>query len=213
MSILLENALDADDLARIRSLIASEDFVDGRGTSTLVGKNNTQLPPDSPIAREAGALILERLADNETFQMRALPRRILAPLFSRYEVGMTYPEHVDTAVMNDCRTDLAMTIFLSDLASYGGGELVVDTGNGERRYRLAAGDAVVYPASTLHSVSPVTFGVRIAAVTWMQSLIRDPLRREVLYDLGSAASGLADTSYGARLRCSYQNLLRLWGEV
>jgi PKHD-type hydroxylase len=213
MGIILEKVLAPDDLARVRSLIAGGDFVDGRGTSTLLGKRNTQLSPDSAAAQDAGSLILERLADNEAFRLRAHPRRVLAPLFSRYEPGMTYPEHVDVAVMDDCRTDLAMTIFLSDLASYGGGELVVDTGNGERRYRLAAGDAVVYPASTLHSVSPVTFGVRVAAVTWVQSLVREPSKRDILYDLGCAASSLAETPYGPRLRCSYQNLLRLWAEV
>lgn len=205
--------LGADDLAHVRSLIARENFVDGRETSTLAGKHNTQLPLDSAIAREAGELILQRLADHEAFQLMAHPRRILPPMFSKYEPGMTYPPHVDAAVMDDCRTDLAMTLFLSDLSSYGGGDLVVDTGNGERRYRLPAGDAVVYLASNLHGVAPVTFGARVAAVTWMQSLVRDPVKREILCDLGAAVTGLAETPYGARLRCSYQNLLRHWAEV
>lgn len=213
MQIILEKILEADDLHRVRSLLASEQFVDGRSTSTLTGKNNLQLPPGSQASRDAGTLILERLAEHPTFQLGVHPRSILPPLFSKYEVGMSYPEHVDSAIMEGCRTDLAMTLFLSDLHSYSGGELVVDTGNGTRRYRLKAGDAIVYPATTLHYVAPVVSGARLVAVTWAQSMIRDSSKRQILYDLSSAIATLGDGPYVARLRCSYNNLLRLWAEV
>jgi PKHD-type hydroxylase len=211
--VIIENLLSADDLAAVRAIVESGTFVDGRETSTLTDKRNVQLPLDSPAADRAGALILDRLLDNETFQSAALPRQVVPPRFSRYEIGMGYPAHVDSATMGACRTDLAMTVFLSDLDRYDGGDLVVDTGNGERRYRLPAGDAILYPASTLHSVAPVTAGTRLVAVTWVQSLVRDPLGREILTDLALSAARLSATPYGPRLRRSYHNLLRLWAET
>jgi PKHD-type hydroxylase len=213
MHVILEKVLSQDDLAQIKALIDSETFVDGRESSTAVGKNNLQLPAGQQAAEVAGALVADRLAGSELFQLAVLPRHILTPMFSKYEVGMTYPEHVDNAVMDGCRTDMAVTVFLADPASYGGGELAVDTGNGMRRYRLPAGDAIVYPASTIHHVVPVTFGVRLAAVTWVQSMIRDGAKRAVLYDLGCALASLGDSHLGPRLRRSYQNLLRKWAET
>jgi PKHD-type hydroxylase len=213
MHIILEKVLDENGLSRIRALLATEEFTDGRQTSTVLGKNNTQLSFESPPAQAAGELISNQLLQNEMFAQAAYPHRILPFTFSKYEVGMSYPQHVDSAVMDSYRTDIALTVFLSDLDSYGGGELVIETGNGERRYRLAAGDAVVYPASTLHCVAPVVFGTRLVAVSWVQSLVRDPLKRQVLYDLGCSVASLSDSAFGARLRRSYQNLLRLWAEA
>src|SRR5207302_1943505 len=145
-------------------MISAEPFVDGRVTSTLLGKRNLQLPVESPAAQAAGAVVLRRLHGHEVFQHAVHPSFLHPPLFSRYEPGMEYPDHVDNAVMGGHRNDVSVTVFLSGTDTYEGGELVVDTGNGYRSYRLPAGDAVAYPSSTLHHVAPVTRGVRLAAV-------------------------------------------------
>jgi PKHD-type hydroxylase len=213
MHVILQSVLTTSDISYIHSLIAMEKFVDGRATSTLSSKNNLQLPAESEAARLAGRLVLDRLSAHPIFAKAVYPRCILPPLFSKYEIGMTYPEHVDNTMMDGCRTDVSVTLFLSDLASYTGGELVVDTGNGERQYRLPAGNAIAYPSTRLHYVAPVTSGVRVAAVTWVQSMIRDASKREVLFGLYSATPSLSGTCYAGRLRCSYQNLLRMWAEV
>jgi PKHD-type hydroxylase len=202
-----------NDLARINSLISTAAYVDGRTTSVVAGKKNLQLPIDSEAARKAGEIVVERLRAHDTFNMAVHPLAIHAPLFSRYEIGMEYPDHIDVATMGGIRTDVAVTLFLSDKESYDGGDLVVDTGNGMRYYRLDAGDAIVYPASTVHHVAQVKRGIRVAAVTWVQSLVRDPLKREILYDLALSMRSLEQTSCGPRLGRSYWNLIRLWAET
>jgi PKHD-type hydroxylase len=213
VNIVLTDVLSADDIDRIKELIASERFVDGRATSVLTAKKNLQLPVDSRAAREAGDLVCARLQSHETFNLAVHPFLVHPPLFSLYEPGMEYPDHVDAALMGGLRTDVAVTLFLSERSTYDGGELVVDTGNGIRRYALEAGDAIAYPASTIHHVAEVTRGARLAAVLWVQSTVRDPAKREVLYNLAVAMRNLADTACGPRLNRSYWNLLRLWAET
>jgi PKHD-type hydroxylase len=161
------------------------------------------------------------LKRNPVFQMAARPLRIAPPLFSRYEPGMEYGTHVDDAVMSGgdapVRTDIAFTLFLSDPASYQGGELVVETTGGEQIYKLEAGSMIVYPASTLHRVAPVTEGVRLACVSWIQSQVRDPHRRELLFDLDTARRTLFEregkTAEFDLISKSVANLLRMWAEV
>lgn len=211
--IVLDRLLGVNDLERLRALIERASFVEGRATSILATKNNLQIPFDSAQAREAGELVLERLRAHDLFKLGAQPMALSQPLFSAYYVGMEYPDHVDAALMGTLRTDLSVTVFLSPADSYDGGELVVDTGVGSRRFRLDAGDAVVYPTSNVHRVARVTRGVRLAAVLWVQSAVRDPLRREILLDLGLAMQELAETSCSARLSRAYWNLLRLWAET
>jgi PKHD-type hydroxylase len=213
MYTVLSGVLPVKDVARIRDLILSASFVDGRETSLLTTKNNRQLPLDSEIAARAGSLVLDCLCAHDDFNNAVQPAAIHTPLFSRYEPGMEYPEHVDVSLMGGIRTDVALTIFLSEPETYEGGELVVDTGNGVRRFRLNAGDAITYPASTVHYVATVTRGMRLAAVSWVQSLVRDPLRRQILKDLGLAMRRFADTACGPRLSRSYWNLLRLWADT
>ena len=213
MNIVLREVLSPGDIARIRELIAAEAFVDGRATSVLAAKNNLQLPLDSAAAREAGDLVCARLHSHETFNLAVHPLVVHPPLFSLYEEGMEYPDHVDAALMGGLRTDVAVTVFLSDRDTYDGGELVVDTGNGIRMFALEPGDAIGYPASTVHHVARVTRGARLAAVLWVQSAVRDYRKREVLYNLALAMNSLADTACGPRLNRSYWNLLRLWAET
>lgn len=212
MHTVLHNVLSVERLAQIKDLIFGGEFIDGRATSVLKSKNNRQLPFDSDAARAAGALVLESLQAHEVFQLAVQPALIHPPLFSLYQEGMQYPDHVDVAVMNGVRTDVALTLFLNDLETYDGGALVVDTGNGVRSYRLQAGDAIAYPASMIHHVSRVSRGERLAAVTWIQSGVRDSAQRQILFDLGQTAQNLADTACGPRLLRSYWNLQRQWGE-
>jgi PKHD-type hydroxylase len=213
MPALLNQVLTADELQHVTSTLSQAGFVDGRATSTLAGKNNLQLPTDAPEARAAAALVLERLNAHPLFEAAVHPRFVLSPLISKYDPGHEYPDHVDVAIMNGCRADVAVTVFLSDKATYEGGDLVIDTGNGERSYRLEAGSAIAYPASTLHRVAPVTHGTRLAAVTWVQSWVREDAHRTVLCDLRTTLDSLEESNLGSdRLRRSYWNLLRMWAE-
>ncbi|WP_437738251.1 Fe2+-dependent dioxygenase [Sorangium sp. So ce1335] len=210
MHILLEKALSAIEIERVKALVSTETFTDGRATSGVAGKRNLQLPIGSEAAQAAGAIILDRLRANEAFDSAVLPLLIQRPLFSLYEAGMEYPDHTDVAIMGGIRADLAMTLFLNERDTYDGGELIIDTGNGVRPYRLDAGDAVVYPATTVHHVAKVTRGTRLAAVLWIQSRIRDPAQRQILCDLAAAMRSPECDEHGLRLRRSYWNLVRLW---
>jgi PKHD-type hydroxylase len=211
--IVLKSVLSVNEIARVNALILSAAFIDGRATSVLGGKKNLQLPLDSEAALKAGAIIVEKLRTHDTFNLAVHPCVIHQPLFSRYEPGMEYPDHIDVAMMGGIRTDVALTLFLNARDAYDGGELVVNTGNGLHRYRLDAGDAIAYPASMVHHVAPVARGVRLAAVTWVQSLYRDPVQRDILYNLGLCMRSLDGTSCGPRLSRSYWNLVRLWAET
>lgn len=213
MHVVLKKVLTVNDIARVNAVISYTAFVDGRATSVLAGKKNLQLPLGSEAARKAGGIVVECLRAHDTFDLAVQPLMIHPPLFSRYEQGMEYPDHIDVAIMGGIRTDVALTVFLSERDAYDGGELVVDSGNGMRRYRLDAGDAIAYPASTVHHVAQVTRGARLVAVLWVQSLVRDALQREILYDLGLSMRSLEDSSCGPRLSRSYWNLLRLWAET
>jgi len=220
--------LDADELHEIVSDLAQQTFVDGTRTATGIAKavkNNLQVGPSGPDAEAPNTevidgIVIDAIWRNDTFQALALPRRILAPLFARYEVGMSYGSHVDAAIMGPgdepLRCDLAMTIFLSDPDTYEGGGLVLETPFGEQQIKLAAGEAVVYPATTLHRVDPVTRGTRFVAVTWIQSLVRDERLRTILFDLSMAAEkteALREAELTAALNKSCHNLLRYAADV
>jgi PKHD-type hydroxylase len=209
----LNGVLSTDDLAWLKGVIAQGDFVDGRLTSTLQGKNNLELAVESDVAGQAGARVAEKLFAHPDFKDAAQPLALHTPLISRYEVGMQYPDHFDGAIMGGVRTDVAVTVFLSDLDDYQGGHLVIETGAGVCRYRLPAGDAIVYPASSIHRIEPVTRGVRLVCVLWVQSTVREPSRRLLLSDLRKAACELEGTAYTARLQRTYHNLLRMWAET
>lgn len=209
--------LAPDELGRILSQLARATFVDGTATASGLArelKHNLQAERSGSEWVEVDEIVFSALRRNREFQMFAHPKRILAPSYSRYEAGMEYGTHIDGAIMGGAqplRTDLAMTIFLSAPDSYDGGELAIESPAGEQEIKLAAGEAVVYPATTLHRVTPVTRGVRLAAVTWIQCAVRDERLRSILHDLGQAVHNAEAAKDAAAIRLlskSYHNLLR-----
>src|SRR6202161_4536996 len=197
MLICVPNVLSKDEVADFRRLMDASSWEDGRSTagaqSALV-KSNEQLPPDSEIARKLGNRVISLLTSNPRFISAAIPLQIFPPLFNRYAAseGHHFGIHVDNAVRGDhltglrIRTDLSVTLFLSEPEEYDGGELVVEDLYGSHEIKLPAGDLVVYPASSLHMVTPVTRGARVASFFWLQSMIRDATRRGLILDLAPA---------------------------
>jgi PKHD-type hydroxylase len=215
--------LSPDAAARMADRLAAAPWADGRvtaGYQSALAKHNRQLPEDDPTAEALGRDILAALAGSLLFQSAALPARIFPPLFNRYGPGDRFDTHVDNAIRTHAsglriRTDLSATLFLADPDSYAGGELIVEEGSAERRFRLPAGHLLLYPATTLHSVAPVTRGVRLAAFFWVQSLVADAGQRAILFDMDLAIQNLrprlgdSDQALIA-LTGAYHNLLRCW---
>jgi len=227
MLTAIPKLLSAEEVAHCRQVLEASDWVDGKvtaGGQSARAKHNLQVPETAPQAKALGELILSRLGRSPTFMSAALPARVYPPMFNRYEPGMTFGDHIDSAIrFGDgtgprYRTDLSCTLFLSDPADYAGGELVIEAAYGAQSVKLGAGDMVVYPASSVHKVLPVTRGSRWASVFWVQSMVRDDGRRALLYDLDQAIiAARADLSDNHRsvigLAGTYHNLLRMWAEV
>ena len=226
MLLNIPAVLTPDELARCRGIVTAAGWTDGRvtaGTQSERTKNNLQLPEDGPACREAGKIVLDALGRNALFFTAALPKRIYPPLFNCYTgASNAFGNHVDNAMRlhvasgERVRTDLAATLFLSAPEDYDGGELVIDDVYGVQSVKLAAGDMVLYPASSVHRVEPVTRGMRIASFLWLESMVRDAGRRTLLFDLDMAILELrqssGDTAAVVRLTGCYHNLLRMWGE-
>jgi PKHD-type hydroxylase len=215
--------LEASEVALLVERLAAAPFADGRGSATgraAQGKRNLQMEPGAPGADELRAIVMKGLQRSERFQRIAMPKAIAAPVFNRYDVGMLYEQHVDAPTMrggDQLRIDVSMTIFLSDPKSYEGGELVVETLSGGIGVKLAAGDAVVYPAGTLHRVAPVRSGVRLAAITWIRSIVRDAEQRQLLAEMDLAMGSLEGKAPEARaeldlLKKAHSNLVRMWAD-
>lgn len=226
MLVPVTAVLSAQEVQRVRARIAAAPWSDGRltaGYRSAQVKANLQVPQSDPAAQDAGALILQALERNATFISSTLPHHVYPPLFNRYEPGMAFGNHLDNAVRqipgtaHRLRTDVAATVFLSAPEEYDGGELVIDDLYGMHSVKLAAGAMVVYPASSLHRVQPVTRGVRDAAFFWVQSMVRDDGARTLLYDLDTAIRELtargADAASLLRLTGCYHNLLRRWADL
>ncbi|HED17666.1 MAG TPA: Fe2+-dependent dioxygenase [Gammaproteobacteria bacterium] len=224
MLITIDSIIDSQQLAVIRQALVGAPFVDGRlsaGKAAAQVKQNKEVNPQEQIATDLAKIIMGNLYHNEAFKLAALPYRVSTPIVARYTPGMHYGEHIDDPVMGTegqrFRCDVATTVFLNEPDEYDGGVLVVRTTFGEKRVKLAAGSAVVYPASSLHQVTDVTRGTRLVAVTWIQSMVRDPAKREVLYELGLARETLLESSAGSetcqQLDHSYTNLVRMWADV
>jgi PKHD-type hydroxylase len=165
-------------------------------------------------------LVMTRLVQHPTYRAAALPMKVASPYYARYGKGMSYGDHVDDPIMQadtPYRSDISITIFLSDKTDYEGGELVINTQYGAHSVKLAAGDAVMYPSSSVHHVNEVTSGTRLVAVTWLQSLVREPAKRELLYDMYLVKEQLLkdapDDENTKRMDRSYVNLIRMWGDV
>lgn len=224
MILCIGNVLGDEAVARIRNELTELPFRDGRETAgwhARTVKRNQQADGRDERVMALRAEIDRAIAEHPVFQMAARPHRVMPARFSRYSDDMEYGSHVDDAVMTGpdgpLRTDVSFTLFLSDPESYDGGELVTDTTAGERTYKLPAGSMVVYPSSTLHRVAPVTRGERLAAIGWVQSRVRDPAQREVLFDLDTARRQLFDqhgkTAEFDAMTKSLANLMRMWSEV
>ncbi|MGJ5151837.1 MULTISPECIES: Fe2+-dependent dioxygenase [unclassified Bradyrhizobium] len=228
MLICVPGVLSKDDVADFRHIMDDSDWEDGRSTAgaqSAMVKRNEQLPPDSEVARKLGHRIISAMTANPRFLAAAIPQQIFPPLFNRYsaELGHHFGIHVDNAVRGDTltglriRTDLSVTLFLSEPEDYDGGELVIEDLYGSHEVKLPAGDLVLYPASSLHMVTPVTRGVRVASFFWLQSMIRDPLARSMIFDLDTTIQGLSqrmgrDDPEMVRLTGLYHNLIRYWAE-
>ncbi|PCD03468.1 Fe2+-dependent dioxygenase [Sphingomonas spermidinifaciens] len=227
MLLAIPDLLDAPTLAHVRSLVEGGAWVDGNATSgpqAALAKRNEQLAEDDAAGIEAGRIVLDCLGRSALFVAAALPLKVFPPLFNRYAGGQAFDAHVDNAVRLKrgsefrLRSDLSMTVFLADPADYDGGELVVEDLFGEQRVKLGAGDAVLYPASSLHRVEPVTRGTRLASFLWVQSMVRDDGERRILFDLDRAIQRVAaDKGQGDRavveLTGVYHNLLRRWADA
>jgi PKHD-type hydroxylase len=226
MLVTIPDVLTSDEVTHIRRVLESTPWIDGRATAgdqASVVKNNLQVPLDAPEAQELGQIILRGLGRNPTFTTATLPLRVLPPMFNRYDVGMTFGAHVDNSIRalpsgQRLRTDVSSTLFLTPPEDYDGGELVVHDTYGTHTVKLPPGHMVVYPATSLHSVTPVTRGSRWSAVFWTQSMIKDDWRRHMLYDLDMAIirarSMLPDDDPAvSALVAHYHNLLRHWSEI
>ncbi|UZK68728.1 Fe2+-dependent dioxygenase [Sphingomonas sp. S1-29] len=227
MLIAIPDLFDAAGVARLRNLIDQGDWIDGNATSgpqSALAKRNEQLAEGSVAAREAGGLVLDALGRSPLFIAAALPAKVFPPLFNRYAGGQAFGAHIDNAIRIQrgsdfrIRSDLSATLFLADPADYDGGELVIEDRFGEQRVKLPAGHMVLYPASSLHRVEPVTRGVRVASFFWLQSMVRDDGARRLLFDLDQSVQRLGgQLGQGDRsvieLTGVYHNLLRRWAEV
>lgn len=224
MQLILKEVLSPEQLANIRQTLAGARFVDGRfsaGHDAERVKRNEELQADRQVLELLHHTVMGSLNRHDAYRAGALPVRVGSPIFARYAPGMRYGDHVDDPVMGApgplYRSDVSITIFLSDPDDYDGGELVVNSSFGQNRIKLPAGDAVLYPSSSLHHVAEVTRGERLVAITWIQSLVRDPARRELLYTLYRAKESLLaaapDGAEGEQVNTAYVNLIRMWGDV
>jgi len=216
--LVLGEVVDQHQVTALREAAAGLDFVDGRATAGRFArdvKRNEQAEA-SPECDAIVKTVAEALWRNRLFKAAARPRQFVRMLVSRYAPGMEYGLHVDDAIMDGQRTDLSFTLFLSPSDSYAGGGLVIEDALEARTIRLEAGEMVVYPSNTLHRVDPVTEGERLAIVGWVTSWVRDPQRREVLFDLEMTASELfasdGKTAAVDRLNKARTNLLRMWAD-
>lgn len=219
MGVVLQGVLAEEDLARVRRRLAEIAWKEGKRTAGAAArsvKENFQADGAAPETQALERFVMEALARHPLFEIAARPARFSRLMFSRYEVGQSYGAHTDDALMgaDKLRTDLAFTLFLSDRASYEGGALVVAGALGEHEIKLEAGDAILYAAGAIHRVAPVTAGVRLAAVGWVQSLIAAAAQRETLFDLSLTRARLAESGAAheelLRLDKSISNLIRMW---
>ncbi|HEY6925518.1 MAG TPA: Fe2+-dependent dioxygenase [Steroidobacteraceae bacterium] len=228
MLIHIPRVLTSPQVREFRQRLSDAAWADGRitaGHQSALVKHNLQLRETDPLARDLGATVLAALESNALFISAALPRRIFPPLFNCYREGNGFGAHIDNAVRYDrsaqppqpLRTDLSVTLFLSAPEEYDGGELVIESISGTHRVKLPAGDLVLYPASTIHRVETVTRGERIASFFWLQSLVADPVERQLLFELDHAiqALGTGGAPHPAAIELTgvYHNLLRRWAET
>ena len=226
MLVPVPDVLTAEEVAQARQLLENANWIDGRvtaGHQSARAKDNMQLAEDHPVARQLGEMVLNALGKNALFISAALPLRVFPPLFNRYQAGQAFGTHVDNAVRqvtgtaHKIRTDLSATLFFSQPDEYDGGGLVIEDNYGVHNVKLPAGHLVLYPASSLHQVQPITRGTRLASFFWIQSMVREDTRRTLLFDLDLAIqrinNEMQDHPATVQLTGVYHNLLRHWAEV
>jgi PKHD-type hydroxylase len=227
MLICIPEVLSKADVAEFRAVMDAAEWEDGRSTAgaqSAMVKKNEQLPPNGEVSRKLGERIVKALTASPLFVSAAIPRHIFPPLFNRYGVGQHFGVHVDNAVRGDhltgtrIRTDLSITLFLSEPDEYDGGELIVEDYYGSHEVKLPAGQLVLYPATSLHTVTPITRGARVASFFWLQSMIRDAHARSMIFDLDQAIQGLVERldrndPEVVKLSGLYHNLIRYWAEL
>ena len=229
MLTCIDGVLSKDDVAEFRRIMDASEWEDGRSTAgaqSAMVKRNEQLPPDSEVARKLGHRIISALTANPRFLAAAIPLQIFPPLFNRYAAssGHHFGLHVDNAIRGDrltglrIRTDLSVTLFLSEPEEYDGGELVIEDSYGSHEVKLPAGDCVLYPSTSLHRVAPVTRGERLVSFLWLQSMVRDEGQRTILFDFDQSIQTLVvelglDHAEVIRLSGLYHNLVRRWAEI
>lgn len=227
MLVHIPNVLSEAEVVQCRTILESSLWVDGKvtaGEQAATAKFNLQIPEGSPAAMQAGDIILRALGRNPIFTSAALPLRVLPPMFNRYDAGMKFEAHVDGAIRAipgagmRMRADVSSTLFLTDPNDYDGGELMVEDTYGSHSVKLPAGDMIVYPATSLHNVTPITRGSRWSSFFWTQSMVRDDGQRTQLYELDMAIiqvrQKLTDSDHAAvALTSHYHNLLRRWAEL
>ncbi len=221
MQMVIEDVLGPEQLALAREMLQRAPFQDGTLTAgdwAARVKHNQEVPTDAQMVQQLNNLIMNPLVRHPRFQAAVLPQRIAAPIYARYEAGMEYGFHVDDPIMGGpqkYRTDISFTLFLSAPEEYEGGELEIAGEFGTLQHKLPAGHAVIYPSSSLHRVRPVTAGQRLVAISWIQSLIREPARRQVLFQMNQAREklmALEATDEAMQLDTAYANLFRMWAE-
>jgi PKHD-type hydroxylase len=226
MLLEIPNVLTRAQVREARALLDAAEWVDGRvtaGHQSARAKDNEQIPENHPVARQAGETIVAALARNPLFRSAALPLHVFPPLFNRYTGGQSFGSHVDNAVrqvagtVHQLRTDLSATLFLSEPDEYDGGELVIEDTFGVQTVKLAAGNMILYPASSLHHVTPVMRGARVSSFFWIQSMVRDDGERTLLFDLDLSIQRLGaecpDHASVLQLTGVYHNLLRRWADL
>jgi len=226
MLLPIPDVLTPEQVASARRILDEAEWVDGRvtaGHQSARAKDNAQLPENSPAARQLGEMVLAALGANALFISAALPLRVFPPLFNRYTGGQSFGTHVDNAIRQvpgtgqRIRTDLSATLFLAHPDEYSGGELTVEDTYGIQSVKLPAGHMILYPATSLHHVRPVTAGARVASFFWIQSMIRDDGQRTLLFDLDTAIQRLnadhADHPSAVQMTGVYHNLLRRWADA
>lgn len=224
MLLAIPKVLKPDELQLVRAWLAEAPFADGRmsaGTAARRVKSNQEVEPGAPALEKLNRLVMGNLVRHPVYRAGALPLHVASPFYARYRPGMTYGDHLDDPIMGTegvmYRSDIAVTVFLNEPAEYDGGELIIRSTAGDQAVKSPAGDAVLYPASSVHQVSPVTRGERLVAVTWLQSLVRDPARRELLYGLNMARERLLQSAPDApetvQVNAAYMNLIRMWSDI
>ena len=224
MLLVIPGVLDRQKLSQVRSLLDQGQFIDGRlsaGKTAKRVKHNEELQPGARQMEQLNSLVMGSLVQHPLFQAAAMPYRVATPYYARYTPGMSYGDHVDDPVMGppggQYRSDVSTTVFLNGPDDYVGGELVISAVYGDQSMKPAAGDAIIYPSSSLHHINEVTSGERLVAVTWTQSMLRDPDKRELVFQLYQARESLLqtqpDSEAATQVDHAYVNLVRMWSEL